>query len=104
MKQIPLLYLLFSAGWLLWGGCATETKRSSVPAPAPAASTVPRPIARENFGELALRPSAPFEGEGWQPMFDGISLAGWRETQFAGRGDVECRSGLIVLNMGDPFT
>lgn len=37
-------------------------------------------------------------------MFDGRTLAGWKETQFAGRGEVECRSGLLVLNMGDPFT
>ena len=37
-------------------------------------------------------------------MFDGKKLAGWRETQFAGRGEVECKSGLIVLHMGDPFT
>lgn len=37
-------------------------------------------------------------------MFDGETLTGWRQTAFAGRGEVECRSGLIVLNMGDPFT
>ena len=37
-------------------------------------------------------------------MFDGKSLAGWRETDFAGHGGVESKSGLIVLNMGDPFT
>ena len=29
---------------------------------------------------------------------------GWRETPFAGRGEVQCRSGVILLNMGDPFT
>lgn len=37
-------------------------------------------------------------------MFDGKTLAGWRETQFAGRGEVNCQSGLLVLGMGDPFT
>lgn len=37
-------------------------------------------------------------------MFDGKTLAGWRETQFAGRGEVQCKNGMIVLNMGDPFT
>ncbi len=37
-------------------------------------------------------------------MFDGQTLAGWRETRFAGRGEVQCRSGVILLNMGDPFT
>ena len=47
---------------------------------------------------------APFEGEGWQLLFDGKTLAGWQETAFSGRGEVECRSNLLVLNMGDPFT
>jgi len=37
-------------------------------------------------------------------MFDGKTLAGWRETAFAGRGEVHCRAGVIVLHMGDPFT
>ncbi len=37
-------------------------------------------------------------------MFDGTSLKGWRETVFAGRSEVACESGLLVLNMGDPFT
>ncbi len=37
-------------------------------------------------------------------MFDGQSLAGWRETPFAGRGEVHCQAGVIVLGMGDPFT
>jgi hypothetical protein len=37
-------------------------------------------------------------------MFDGRSLAGWRETAFVGHGEVHCQSGDIVLGMGDPFT
>jgi hypothetical protein len=37
-------------------------------------------------------------------MFDGKTLNGWRETDFAGHGVVECESGMMVLNMGDPFT
>jgi hypothetical protein len=54
--------------------------------------------------EAESKPSEPFEGDGWQSMFDGSSLKGWAETQFAGRGEVQCKSGLLVLNMGDPFT
>jgi hypothetical protein len=46
----------------------------------------------------------PFEGEGWQAMFDGKSLAGWKETAFSGHGAVNRESGAVVLNMGDPFT
>lgn len=37
-------------------------------------------------------------------MFDGQTLAGWRETPFAGHGEVNCQAGVIILNMGDPFT
>jgi hypothetical protein len=37
-------------------------------------------------------------------MFDGQTLKGWRETKFAGRGAVQCHSGVLVLGMGDPFT
>jgi len=54
--------------------------------------------------QAAAKPSAPFEGEGWEPMFDGKTLTGWRETDFTGHGEIQCQAGLIVLNMGDPFT
>ena len=37
-------------------------------------------------------------------MFDGQTLAGWRETAFAGHGEVHCQDGVVVLSMGDPFT
>jgi hypothetical protein len=37
-------------------------------------------------------------------MFDGEDLAGWRETPFAGHGEVHCQEGVMVLSMGDPFT
>jgi len=58
----------------------------------------------ETLAEAAAAPSAPFEGEGWKSLFDGKTLAGWRVTDFAGHGQVECQSGMIVMNMGDPFT
>src|SRR5262249_22728694 len=54
--------------------------------------------------EASARTPEPFEDADWQHLFDGKSLKGWRETQFAGRGEVQCRDGLVVLNMGDPFT
>src|SRR5215467_4666071 len=54
--------------------------------------------------QAAAKPTLPFEGEGWQLMFDGKTLGGWRETPFAGHGELQCGSGLIVLNTGDPFT
>jgi len=54
--------------------------------------------------DIANKPSLPLEGEGWQSLLESESLKGWRETAFAGRGPVEYRSGIILLNMGDPFT
>lgn len=45
----------------------------------------------------------PKPGE-WQPMFDGKSLEGWRETAFRGRGPVRVEKGMIVLAPGKPLT
>lgn len=103
----------------LLGGCAADKKpvsekavekpqaAATQPAPAPA----PAPAAAEpaaepdpRLKEAASKAPAPFEGEGWETMFDGHSLKGWRETEFAGRGEIAIESGLIVLRMGDPFT
>lgn len=103
---------------LLWlAACSTQPAKPSQPAPAapptatPAAVTVPvapagAPArdADDPLAKAASAPSAPFEGEGWQPLFDGHTLTGWRETQFAGHGEIELHDGLIVLKMGDPFT
>src|SRR5258706_1885256 len=70
----------------------------------PAQPVVARPDLKVVLQEAATKPALPFEGEGWEPMFDGKTMAGWRETEFAGHGEVQCGSGLVVLNMGDPFT
>ena len=60
-----------------------------MPAPEPAAkheeSAAP-PAAAQAETKITLppgasQPPAPFEGEGWESMFDGQSLAGWRETR-----------------------
>ena len=37
-------------------------------------------------------------------MFDGQSLAGWREVAVCGPRRSACQDGVIVLSMGDPFT
>ncbi len=36
----------------------------------------------------------------WKSMFDGVSLKGWRETPFTGRGKVQVADGAIVLGIG----
>src|ERR1041385_42647 len=56
------------------------------------------------LNRAAAQPPPPLEGKGWQAMFDGESLNGWRVTGFSGRGPVECRNGLILLRAGDPLT
>ena len=96
-------------GLLCLAGCASETnKPSSQTAPrkveATAATPPTSPTPDDFLRQAAAKPSLPFEGDDWQSLFDGQTLTGWRETQFAGRGEVQCRAGLLVLNMGDPFT
>lgn len=101
----------------LWlAGCAAPpAEKSSVPpssapptasavSPPAAPATPPPPDANDPIIKAAAAPSAPFEGAGWKPLFDGHTLTGWREAQFAGRGEVEVRDGMILLKMGDPLT
>jgi hypothetical protein len=45
----------------------------------------------------------PKAGE-WQSMFDGKTLAGWRETAFTGHGKARVENGTIVLAPGAPMT
>ncbi len=94
---------------ILATGCTSERAKPSAEAEsvrhqATASSPASPPAPRADLQELAAGPPAPFEGEGWQSLFDGKTLAGWRETDFAGRSEAQCQFGLIVLNTGDPFT
>ena len=40
----------------------------------------------------------------WQPLFDGKSLQGWKETPFSGHAAVKIENGQIVLPYGKPMT
>jgi hypothetical protein len=108
---------LVSAALVLLAGCSSEPAKpgaSSAQRPAtpsqpqqtqamtPASPSAPEP--KDNLPPGLAKPPAPFEGEGWQALFNGQNLEGWRETQFAGHGEVQCRPGLVLLKMGDPFT
>ena len=42
--------------------------------------------------------------EKWESLFDGKSLAGWKETNFGGEGEIEVKEGQIILQMGQPMT
>src|SRR5512139_3616490 len=84
------------AGLVLAAGCASEPAK---PAPPPATQqrepAAPPPAPNAEFKLVlppgAAQPPAPFEGTGWQTLFDGQSLTGWRVTPFAGRGEVHCQ-------------
>jgi hypothetical protein len=52
-------------------------------------------------GGVANAQSQPTE---WQPMFDGKTLQGWRETAYTERGKVSVEKGTIVLGRGAPLT
>lgn len=110
MKRIEFVWSLALFAGLVWAaGCASEPSK---PIPQPAAQhqepTAQPPVAsaeeKIKLPAGVAQPPAPFEGEGWQAMFDGQTLAGWRETPFAGHGEVHCQDGVMILGMGDPFT
>jgi len=96
-----------SATWFVGAGCASlspEAPKQSPPETKPAAPAATQHAPTDNLKEAAAKPSQPFEGDGWVSFFDGKTLTGWRETDFAGHGAVEYESGLILLNTGDPLT
>jgi len=104
------MWSLALATALVWAaGCASQPAK---PAPQPAVRheepTVPPPAANAELKITlppgAAQPPAPFEGDDWEAMYDGQTLAGWREIPFAGHGEVRCQAGVVVLGMGDPFT
>ena len=62
------------------------------------------PMPQEIIHAAAAQPLPPVAGEGWRPLFDGSSLTGWRATHFGAVGRVELQQGLMVFEMGGPFT
>ena len=51
-----------------------------------------------------LRALQAAEAEDWKPLFDGKTLAGWKPTDFGGRGEVTVANGQIVLEAGNDLT
>lgn len=57
-------------------------------------------------GTIAAQGPTPLSGQSttppgeWIPLFDGRTLAGWKEAPFTGRGRVEVRDGMIRLGKG----
>lgn len=52
--------------------------------------------------DLDVKPKKPatVTTNGWANLFDGKTLKGWKETQFAGKGEVRVEKGQIILEMG----
>ena len=51
---------------------------------------------------LALATAAVAQ-TGWQSLFDGKSLAGWRETAFSAGGPARVEGGTLVIGPGKPL-
>ena len=60
-----------------------------------AALFAPGPLAAQKARPAA----APVAGE-WRPLFDGRSLAGWKESDFLGAGKVTVDKGVITIGSG----
>ncbi|MDB6121904.1 MAG: hypothetical protein JWQ71_897 [Pedosphaera sp.] len=97
---------ILSGALLLLAGCATKPTASvSQAEPVSKVAALPlHPDPKEILEKAPAKPSAPFEGEGWKSLFDGKTLAGWQETLFGGHGEVECQSGMVVINTGDQLS
>src|SRR5690242_17815924 len=50
----------------------------------------------------AVSPAAqePAAGDGWRSLFDGKSLAGWKESDFLGHGKVTVEKGVLTIGSG----
>jgi hypothetical protein len=49
-----------------------------------------------------VKPAA--DKDGWQALFDGKSLDGWKVTDFGGEGEIRVENGEIIMRMGQPLT
>jgi len=65
----------------------------------PAPKTAPAPVAAGNAPEPG--PASP---SGWQPLFDGSSLKGWKITGFGGHGEVAVEDSQIIIHLGAMLT
>ena len=110
MRKLLLPCLLIAA--CLSGCTASKSPKFTwevPPSPAPEKQppTPPptvRPEAEDLLRQAAAAPMSPWTGEGWRSLFDGQTLGPWFVTDFAGKGEVTVRDGLVVLGMGGPFT
>jgi hypothetical protein len=88
-------------------GCSTWRHQLTPPIPNNTPVVLPEikesPVTPDLLRRVATQPVATFEGEGWEDLFDGKSLTGWRVTEFEQGGSVTVTNGLLVLHRGKPF-
>jgi hypothetical protein len=95
---------------VLLSGCAAKTRSPGAPpaAAGPVRAVAPAPPAPAPAvakpAEPAYAALPPWEGEGWQSLFDGQTLAGWHVTDFGGHGEVKVENGQLLLGMGAMLT
>ena len=102
-----LLVLGGSVALLMFSGCEADRLKPSEALPGANVRSTPPEMNLDEVQILdraAAQPPATVAGDGWRPLFDGQSLAGWRITEFGGQGRVAVQKGLLVLPSGTPFT
>jgi hypothetical protein len=75
-------------------GCKAEPPAAE-PSPSPPETQSPQPAA-EGPAPAAATPAQ----SGWQILFDGKTLDGWKVTDFAGHGQVEVKDGRMIFDLG----
>jgi hypothetical protein len=107
MMNRKLLTLGSGLALLLFSGCAADRLKPAEALPGSNVRNAPPELSlteMQIIERAAAQPPAVVAGEGWRPMFDGHSLAGWRSTAFGGPGRAAVQKGLILLSAGGPFT
>ena len=101
------LIFSFALATMILAGCATQRYQpsgvfaNSVVTPVPKSDLTPSEA--ELIQRAITQPLKPFDGEKWRELFDGVSLNGWRETDFKQGGSVTVTNGLLVFHRGQPF-
>ena len=101
------IFIVIALATSFVAGCATQRYQPSAVFANSVVTPVPKSDVSPSEAELIQRavaqPSKPFDGEKWRELFDGVSLNGWRETDFKQGGSVTVTNGLLVLHRGQQF-
>jgi len=91
---------------LLFLGCSSHRIKQKANGPTPASAGAGLGgISVERLVQAAVeQPCTRPPGAGWQALFDGKTLQGWKPTSFPGGGKTGCEQGLILMESGSPFT